>query len=36
MMWIFTAIMVPIIVTVFNMRFIFAVDLQFDALVLDD
>ena len=36
MMSIFAAIMVPMIVTVFNMRFVFGVDLQFDAQVLDD
>ena len=36
MMSIFAAIMVPIIVTVFNMHFVFGVELQFDAQVLDD
>ena len=35
MMSIFGAIMVPMIVTVFNMRFVFGVELQVDAHVLD-
>ena len=36
MMSIFAAIMVPVIVTVFDMRFVFGVELQSDAHVLDD
>ena len=36
MMPIFAAIMVPMIVTVFNMFFVFRVELQLDAHVLDD
>ena len=36
MMSIFAAIVVPMIVTVCNMRFLFGVELQIDAHVLDD
>ena len=36
MMSIFAAIMVPMIVRVFHMRFVFRVELQFDAHVMDD
>ena len=36
MMSIFAAIMVPMIATFLNMRFVFRVELQFDAHVLDD
>ena len=35
-MSIFVAIMVPMILTVCNMRFVFGVELQFDAHVLND
>ena len=36
MMSIFAAIMVPMIVTALNMRFVFGVELQLDAHVLND